>query len=507
LNQRARSYRLNNTRPGPGVELADGNQASAGDVIITRQNDRRIRITATDWVKNGDRWTVLNVTTSGGLKVRHAKHGRIVTLPPNYVGTATQLGYASTVHTAQGVTVDTMHGLATGAEDRQLLYTMLTRGRTANHLYLPVVGDGDPHAILRPENIHLRTATELLEQILARDATAASATTRHREQYDPAVELGRATARYLDALHVAAEQLAGPQMINDLDSQADRLINRLTEETAWPALRNRLLLMALDNDTDPIATLRDTKQPRELDSAADQTAVLNWRLEDTQLHNPAAPLPWLPGIPLGIATDPDWGPYLAARARLIIDLADQVRTTGPVSAQVWKVERRCQPPADLVAEIQVWRAAMQVEPADLRPTGSMQPSLLARKWQLRLDKQLMAADLAQDQQWTDFLAKRIPNVIKNSFMPSLVQSLENLDRAGFNAAALVRSAAAKGPLPDDHPAAALWWRILDELPPPQQAIPRPNAAKTTHERHRPPQTRPSTPAPGQRAPGQGLPPR
>jgi len=44
--------------------------------------------------------------------------------------------------------------------------------------------------------------------------------------------------------------------------------------------------------------------------------------------------------------------------------------------------------------------------------------------------------------------------------------LENLDRAGFDASSLVQSAAVKAPLPDDHPAAALWWRILDELPQP-----------------------------------------
>jgi hypothetical protein len=41
-----------------------------------------------------------------------------------------------------------MHGLATGHESRQQLYTMLTRGRSANHLYVPVVGDGDQHTIL-----------------------------------------------------------------------------------------------------------------------------------------------------------------------------------------------------------------------------------------------------------------------------------------------------------------------------------------------------------------------
>jgi hypothetical protein len=51
LNWRARNHRLQGISPGREVELADGNRASAGDVIITRQNNRRLRITATDWVK------------------------------------------------------------------------------------------------------------------------------------------------------------------------------------------------------------------------------------------------------------------------------------------------------------------------------------------------------------------------------------------------------------------------------------------------------------------------
>jgi ATP-dependent exoDNAse (exonuclease V) alpha subunit len=199
LNRRVRTHRLHNTSPGREVELADGNRASTGDVIITRQKDRRLRITATDWVKNGDRWTVLHVAQDGALKVRHTQSGRTVTLPAGYVGTASELGYATTVHGAQGVTVATMHGLATGHESRQQLYTMLTRGRTANHLYVSVVGDGDPHAVIAPDSLHPRTATELLEQILARDASPESASTLQREQQDPAVRLGAATARFLDA--------------------------------------------------------------------------------------------------------------------------------------------------------------------------------------------------------------------------------------------------------------------------------------------------------------------
>jgi hypothetical protein len=53
---------------------------------------------------------------------------------------------------------------------------------------------------------------------------------------------------------------------------------------------------------------------------------------------------------------------------------------------------------------------------------------------------------------------------RDPFLPELTERLSNLARVGFDATLLVRSAAAAGPLPDDHPAAALWWRILDQLP-------------------------------------------
>ena len=71
--------------------------------------------------------------------------------PPMF--NSVELGYATTVHGAQGLSVDTMYGLATGEESRQQLYTMLTRGRIANHLYLQVVEDGDPHSILWPRTV------------------------------------------------------------------------------------------------------------------------------------------------------------------------------------------------------------------------------------------------------------------------------------------------------------------------------------------------------------------
>ena len=121
-------------------------------------------------------------------------------------------------------------------------------------------------------------------------------------------------------------------------------------------------------------------------------------------------------------------------------------------------------PAELIADMQVWRAATQVDPSDLRPTGPPQLGHAARIFQQQLDKRLAAPDTNADGHWRQLLATEAPGATADPFLPELEERLSNLTRAGFDATLLVRSAAAAGPLPDDHPAAALWWRILDQLP-------------------------------------------
>ena len=234
--------------------MADGNRASVGDVIITRRNDRRLRLTATDWVKNGDRWMITHVAKHGDLTVRHARSRLTVQLPSDYVHTSTGLGYATTIHAAQGVSADTMHGLLTGQESREQLYTMLTRGRHANHLYLQVVGDGDPHSIIRPDAVSPRTPTETLQQILDRDEAPVSASTLLRELNDPAARLFQAVQRYIDALHAAAEQLVESQTVAELD-EVDQCIPGLTTEPAWRTLRAHLLTLAAETGEHPLRHL------------------------------------------------------------------------------------------------------------------------------------------------------------------------------------------------------------------------------------------------------------
>jgi len=94
LNRLAREQRIRHTHPDREVQLADGNQASVGDVIITRTNDRRLRASPTDFVRNGDRWTVTKISTRGDITVRHLRSQLICRLPADYVRTSIGLGYA-----------------------------------------------------------------------------------------------------------------------------------------------------------------------------------------------------------------------------------------------------------------------------------------------------------------------------------------------------------------------------------------------------------------------------
>jgi conjugative relaxase-like TrwC/TraI family protein len=388
LNARARAHRLNHTPAVSEVSLADGNRASVGDVIITRSNDRRLRLTATDWVKNGDRWTITAVSSNGRLTVRHTRSHLTIRLPVDYVRESTGLGYATTIHAAQGVSADTMHGLATGQESRQQLYTMLTRGRTANHVYLQVVGDGDPHTLIRPDTISPRTPTETLQQILARDEAPTSASTLLRQLSDPAARLFEAVQRYTDGLHVAAEQLVGPQIVQMLDSQADQIVPSLTSEPSWPTLRAHLLALTADTGEHPLLHLHTAATGRELHTAEDMAAVLDWRLPEPSSID-SGPLPWLPGIPDALHDHHIWGPYLSGRSQLVIGLANQVRDRASQSSEepVWA------PPGShasvaLLREVEVWRAAVGVDHQDRRPTGAEQVNVAAALWQQSLDREV-----------------------------------------------------------------------------------------------------------------------
>jgi hypothetical protein len=107
---------------------------------------------------------------------------------------------------------------------------------------------------------------------------------------------------------------------------------------------------------------------------------------------------------------------------------------------------------------------MQVGPGDRRPTGPVQLQKAARSWQRHLDRQLAGDRAPSLQEWGWLLDQINPNLTKDAFAPVFADRLAAISRAGMDASQLLHSAASTGgPLPDDHAAAALWWRISRHL--------------------------------------------
>jgi hypothetical protein len=397
------------------VGLVDGTRVSVGDLIITRCNNRRLTVSGSDWVKNGDRWTVQQVHSDGSLQARRIGTRVSVVLPAGYVAEHVQLGYATTVHTAQGVTVDTAHAVVTGEQDRQVLYVAVTRGRTANHLYLVDGADGDPHTLTRPDTVNPPTAMDLLCRVLARDGSQQSATSTRRHLDAPATRLHDAVSHYTDALGYAAEQVLGTETLTALDREVDILWPGLTHEPAWSTLRGHLARHALDG-TDPLLLLADATADGGLGTARDRAAVLAWRIGSTPTHE--GPLPSLPAIPSVLRDDPDWGGYLQAREARIKTLADEVRADA---------ER---------GQAHLDRATGQVPGS--RETGDLHP------WE-----------------------EQLPNdVATDPAAPRLIERLTSLNQTGIDVSPALEAALNQpNPLPDDVPANALWWRVLEHLGP------------------------------------------
>ncbi|MBT9254585.1 relaxase domain-containing protein [Phycicoccus sp. MAQZ13P-2] len=467
LNDRARAARLDGQAPGVEIVLADGSRASAGDVVITRRNDRRLETGGTDWVKNGDRWLVTH-TGGGALTVRRTGSRARVVLPADYVASHVELGYATTVHTAQGVTADTVHGIVTGHETRQLLYTMLTRGRLENHVHVPAPGDVDPHLPPVTDTTSPATATETLEAILSRDGAALSATSTQAHANSPAVQLRDAATRYDDALLAGAETILGDAWFRRLQESADRLVPGLTEAAAWPGLRAHLALTEADGH-DATTALRVAAGRAGLDDVVDPAAVLLSRLEQPC---PAGPLPWLPAIPRRLTDDPAWGPYLQARSTRVATLATAVQQQGPPAAAAWVASLPEHSGPDLLADLTLWRAGRGVDDADRRPTG---PTPVgggaARRHAAHLDQRIRAAYPDPVRYWEHVVVQHVGR--RDGFTNQLAERLDRISRDGTDVPARLAEAMTAGPLPDDHPSATLWFRILDPDPASTPATPQP----------------------------------
>jgi ATP-dependent exoDNAse (exonuclease V) alpha subunit len=188
LNARAHHDKVTDGHvSGNHLTLADGLDAGVGDRVVTRRNNRGLR-TDHGYVHNGDLWTITDVHPDGSLMVvpepsrdTYGDSGGDgaapvpIRLPARYVRDHLELGYATTIHRAQGITTDETHLVVGPDTTREALYVGMSRGRAANHVYVttdtPTDNDEHPYPSGPP-----RTGRQILEQILATSGRELSAT-------------------------------------------------------------------------------------------------------------------------------------------------------------------------------------------------------------------------------------------------------------------------------------------------------------------------------------------
>jgi ATP-dependent exoDNAse (exonuclease V) alpha subunit len=187
-----------------GLAVSGGAPAGVGDLVVTRQNDRRLW-TGRHWVRNGDRWIVTATEPGGSMTVQRANGGGTVVLPGAYVAEHVELAYASSAHRAQGRTVDTAHALVSSTTTREVLYVLATRGRESNQLFVDTHYDPDPQTS-HDEASEPATAKEMLAAVLRNEGADVAAHDMIRRQHSEADGLERLSAEYLTLATLAQQE-------------------------------------------------------------------------------------------------------------------------------------------------------------------------------------------------------------------------------------------------------------------------------------------------------------
>lgn len=307
------------------LELSDELRAGRGDIVLTRENRHDLVPSggkkAGAFVRNGDLWEVVDVLPDrGALTVRHLEHGGVITLPADYITSRVELGYASTVHRAQGVTVDTAHTVTTPGMDCSGLYVAVTRARTDNHLYVPVDVDVDqdterPH--LADKNIS--TGRMILETIVATDHSHRTATEELAEQAAHAADPERLREAYLAAQRRLRDDALDTEMRRTLPEPIVRMVGG-TE--GWAHLR-QVLADAHDHGYSARSVLGEAVAVGPLRGAKDIGAVLAHRART--IVGQFRDHPVLPPLPIRspLDTDTEMYEFAVECARRYTEATDQ----------------------------------------------------------------------------------------------------------------------------------------------------------------------------------------
>jgi hypothetical protein len=347
---------------GLAVRIADGAQASPGDLIVCTRNDHTIEAGEPGrTLANGDLLRI-EAVTAGGLVVRRGldadpQTGRRRWTDRTFLYSDygdSELGYAVTDHTAQGRTVHTGLAVITGTEDRQHAYVALTRGTDANLAYVftispkradPVPGPRPAPELARYDQIHAErdgvrapvtrpatpgTALGVLAGVLDRDGQQLSAT-QTRDQ-------ALADADHLAVLHAIWTDQTSParaQRYRDLLAAAlppeHRRGTAHQARWLWRTLRGAELA-----GLDAGQVLADAIGERDLAGARDVPAVLDARIRYRLGCLVPLPVgPWSAQVPA--IADPERRAYLTEIAALMDARKDRIGEHAAEHELPWAV--------------------------------------------------------------------------------------------------------------------------------------------------------------------------
>ncbi|MEO6510407.1 MAG: MobF family relaxase [Nocardioides sp.] len=205
LNAAIRDHRLADSQHDPSASLtspltgpltmalttAAGERIGLGDLVATRKNDRYLGIA------NRDTWTVTALAADGAMSLRGRTGERVV--PAGYVRDHVELAYATTVHGAQGETVDDAHLVLGETTSAPSAYVAMTRGRQRNTAHL--VADNLDDARTRWIEIFTRERADL------GPAHAAERAAEEIERYGPDRERNHVLAQ---AAALASRRVPNP---------------------------------------------------------------------------------------------------------------------------------------------------------------------------------------------------------------------------------------------------------------------------------------------------------
>lgn len=291
LNDLAQAHAMErgHVRPEHGsVRLHNEARVHVGDVIVTRQNARRLTVNSgQDFVKNGDLWRVAQVHDNGAMTVQHLEHGGKVTLPGSYVAASVELGYAATIHRAQGATVDTAHALVDSSTDRAGAYVALTRGREENRLYVSL-GEGQKRdeVLEQIASAYERDLTvhESVDAVRAEHENVADLIAQHEDISELAVQKVMAAAVHEGMGRVSEHPVrdgASGMVTHHVPADAAADTAEVLSSEAWGALAHELGEAAREG-FDPAELIERAYGRRALHdegaSARDAAAVMAWRV-------------------------------------------------------------------------------------------------------------------------------------------------------------------------------------------------------------------------------------